>query len=252
MKFPIIILSAFILLGTNSNGQDALEINPRKLVIDSLATNHLRAVYFVKNKSNDTLNISVKVSFDWCLPNHQPKKLLPLQMDSVVFDCGIYNRHVASSSFTLIDDKGGSYVCGLHYSLKREVFLACCNSKGTTKIDSAAEQDIRNNIRPIPIKYEAYVKEYEKYKSSDERISKRYYANGKLALIISVRKTSKKERKQGYQNKCSKIHYYPNGQLAEKYLCYNYSQLANEFTRAPVIISHQQWNEDGKLIYECK
>lgn len=97
-----------------------LEVKPTKYTVDSLENKHLYAAYYLTNKSDDTVNISVTVSFDWCVPRHQPKTLLPGQTDSIVFDCEVRTRPYATSTFTINDDKDPSTYGGRNVSESRK------------------------------------------------------------------------------------------------------------------------------------
>lgn len=125
-----------------------LEVKPVNYAVDSLESKRLYTAYYLTNKSDDTVNISVTVSFDWCVPRHQPKRLLPGQTDSIVFDCEVRTRPFATSTFTINDDKD-RYPCTLHYSLKREVFLRPVVYDTMAASETFTLVDKHSNVIPV-------------------------------------------------------------------------------------------------------
>ena len=232
-----------------------LEITPIKHNIDSLESNHLQAVYYVTNKSNDTLNISVTVSFDWCMPRHQPKQMLPGQTDSVFFDCGLSSRPTATSMFTIRDNQD-YYPCIIHYSMKRKVFFDCCVPKKQPTVDSIEMKTDVSELQELKVtKQTDKIKRDPITKRITQKVIIQYYSNDKIARrteIIYYNERQKKKNK-GYTNFCKKKIYYSNGKLKQYLEEYNYGYSHTETSpRSEVVIVNKMWDEKGNLIYSKK
>lgn len=240
------------------NGQiRPLEIKPTVIVLDSLQDNHVQAVYYLTNKSKDTLNITLTVSFNWCMPSC-PKKILPGKTDSIVFDCGVYGRPASAGQFR-INEGNNQYVCQLHFSMTRKAFYTYGIYSNKTSKDSLVTESLSRSINnPIAIKFKSYDGNNHKYiETSNGSIEKWYYKkkwyqkNETLSLERCVI-ICPPNNPLGYLNLYIETYYYSNGKIAQIITGYDWPSTHYETTNCCQVLTYKQWDKKGNLIYEIK